>query len=92
MQRERFTKVVEDVLDSLPEEFRVRIHNVAVLVEDLPPNQPSLHTWTTTAPSGSVSWCPNDTEKFFRFADGAGLRRALPEEHRGGLFQRGRNP
>jgi hypothetical protein len=41
MQRERFTKVVEEVLDSLPEEFRARIHNVAVLVEDLPPNQPS---------------------------------------------------
>ena len=41
MQRERFTKVVEEVLDSLPEEFRIRIHNVAVLVEDLPPNQPS---------------------------------------------------
>ncbi len=39
MQRERFTKVVEEVLDSLPEEFRTRIHNVAVLVEDLPPNQ-----------------------------------------------------
>ena len=31
MQRERFTKVVEEVLDSLPEEFRTRIHNIAVL-------------------------------------------------------------
>jgi predicted Zn-dependent protease with MMP-like domain len=30
MHRERFTKVVEEVLDSLPEEFRTRIHNVAV--------------------------------------------------------------
>jgi len=39
MERERFTKVVEDVLDSLPKEFRSRIRNVAVLVEDLPPNQ-----------------------------------------------------
>ncbi|MGA2963330.1 MAG: metallopeptidase family protein [Candidatus Korobacteraceae bacterium] len=39
MERERFTKVVEDVLDSLPKEFRTRIRNVAVLVEDLPPNQ-----------------------------------------------------
>lgn len=39
MERERFTKVVEEVLDSLPEEFRSRIRNVALLVEDLPPNQ-----------------------------------------------------
>jgi predicted Zn-dependent protease with MMP-like domain len=31
--------VVEEVLDSLPEEFRSRIKNVAILVEDIPPNQ-----------------------------------------------------
>jgi len=37
MERTRF---VEEVLDSLPEEFRSRIRNVAVLVEDLPPNPP----------------------------------------------------
>jgi predicted Zn-dependent protease with MMP-like domain len=41
MKRERFVKVVEETLDSLPREFRKRIRNVAVLVEDLPPNQPS---------------------------------------------------
>jgi predicted Zn-dependent protease with MMP-like domain len=40
MKRERFIKVVEEVLDSLPHEFRSRIHNVSVLVEDKPPNQP----------------------------------------------------
>jgi predicted Zn-dependent protease with MMP-like domain len=34
-------KVVEETLDSLPREFRSRIRNVAVLVENLPPNQPS---------------------------------------------------
>jgi predicted Zn-dependent protease with MMP-like domain len=39
MTREQFTNVVEEVLDSLPLEFRKRIHNVAVLVEDLPPRQ-----------------------------------------------------
>ena len=39
MKREEFTKLVEQVLDSLPKEFRSRIHNVAVLVEDLPPDQ-----------------------------------------------------
>jgi predicted Zn-dependent protease with MMP-like domain len=39
MKREHFIKVVEDSLDSLPEEFRSRIKNVAILVEDFPPNQ-----------------------------------------------------
>jgi predicted Zn-dependent protease with MMP-like domain len=41
MKREHFVKIVEEALDSLPEEFRSRISNVAVLVEDTPPNQPS---------------------------------------------------
>jgi predicted Zn-dependent protease with MMP-like domain len=41
MKREHFVKVVEEVLDLLPQEFRSRIRNVAVLVEDMPPNQPS---------------------------------------------------
>src|SRR5713226_7311920 len=41
MKREHFVKVVEEALDSLPREFRIRIRNVAVLVEDMPPNQPS---------------------------------------------------
>src|SRR5213078_3456082 len=41
MKREHFAKVVEEALDSLPQEFRSRIRNVAVLVEDLPPTQPS---------------------------------------------------
>ena len=41
MKREHFVKVVEDALDSIPPEFRKRIRNVAVLVEDMPPNQPS---------------------------------------------------
>jgi len=39
MKRAEFTKLVEEVLDSLPAEFRSRIQNVAVLVEDLPPGQ-----------------------------------------------------
>jgi predicted Zn-dependent protease with MMP-like domain len=41
MKREHFTKLVEEALDLLPQEFRSRIHNVAVLVEEVPPNQPS---------------------------------------------------
>lgn len=39
MEREAFASIMREVLDSLPEEFRTRIHNVAVLVEDLPPGQ-----------------------------------------------------
>ena len=39
MKREDFVKVAEETLDSLPEEFRSRIQNVAILVEDSPPKQ-----------------------------------------------------
>ena len=39
MKREEFVRVAEEVLDSLPEEFRSRIENIAILVEDFPPNQ-----------------------------------------------------
>ena len=41
MKRDEFVKVAGKVLDSLPEEFRSRIENVAILVEDFPPNQPT---------------------------------------------------
>jgi predicted Zn-dependent protease with MMP-like domain len=44
VQRKEFTRIVEEVLDSLPREFRKRIRNVAVLVEDLPPDQLSRQT------------------------------------------------
>jgi predicted Zn-dependent protease with MMP-like domain len=46
MKREHFVKVGGETLDSLPQEFRNRIQNVAVLVEDLPPNQPSSQPGT----------------------------------------------
>ena len=39
MKREDFVKVAEETLDLLPEEFRIRIQNVAILVEDFPANQ-----------------------------------------------------
>ena len=41
MKREHFVEIVEEALDSLPQEFRSRIRNVAILVEDFPPNQRS---------------------------------------------------
>jgi len=36
MERKEFAKIMQEVLDSLPEEFRDRIRNVAVLLEDFP--------------------------------------------------------
>jgi predicted Zn-dependent protease with MMP-like domain len=39
MKQESFVKVVERALDSLLQEFRRRIKNVAILVENFPPNQ-----------------------------------------------------
>jgi predicted Zn-dependent protease with MMP-like domain len=43
MKREEFVNVAEEALDSLPEEFRSRIENVAILVEDFPPTQSAGH-------------------------------------------------
>ena len=40
MTREQFNKLVAEALDSLPAEFRRRIANVAVLVEDRPEHEP----------------------------------------------------
>ena len=39
MERAKFVKLVEEVLERLPTRFRKRIHNVTVLVEDLPPRR-----------------------------------------------------
>jgi len=39
MRREQFVKVVEEELDRLPERFRARVQNLAVLVEDVPEEQ-----------------------------------------------------
>ena len=36
MKQEQFIQLVEEVLESLPKEFRERIHNLAVMVEDQP--------------------------------------------------------
>ncbi len=39
MERQRFAHLVEQALDRLPDEFRSRLENIVVLVEDLPPEQ-----------------------------------------------------
>lgn len=41
MDRARFIQVASEAIDSLPREFRLRLRNVAVLVEDYPPGQAS---------------------------------------------------
>jgi predicted Zn-dependent protease with MMP-like domain len=41
LTEQRFMEIVADALDSLPQEFRRRMKNVAVLVEDYPPEPPS---------------------------------------------------
>ncbi|MGE5056670.1 MAG: metallopeptidase family protein [Acidobacteriota bacterium] len=46
MERERFIEIVADVLDGLPEEFRSRLRNLAILVEDEPPRQKRRHAST----------------------------------------------
>ena len=39
MEREKFVKLVEETLGALPTRFRKRTHNVAVIVESVPPEQ-----------------------------------------------------
>jgi predicted Zn-dependent protease with MMP-like domain len=39
MRREKFTELVAEAMDSLPAEFRRRMKNVVVLVEDVPAEQ-----------------------------------------------------
>lgn len=36
MKKEHFIRLVEEVLESLPQKFRERIHNLAIFVEDRP--------------------------------------------------------
>jgi len=39
MEREKFVKLVEEALDALPTRFHKQIHNVSVLVENVPPER-----------------------------------------------------
>ena len=60
MKREHFVSLVEEVLDSIPREFRSRIRKVAVLVEDMPPNQPSPQAGQQTQLLLGLSWRTHD--------------------------------
>ena len=101
MKREDFVKVAEDALDSLPEEFRSRIHNVAILVEDIPPNQspprPGHQARLLLGVLHGVKlvigcWLIRagrhrctSDEEELLCVNGSVSHRALPEEHRSGL-------
>jgi predicted Zn-dependent protease with MMP-like domain len=41
VERKRFDELVGQVLDSLPEPFRARLANLAIMVEDSPPAEPN---------------------------------------------------
>ena len=43
MKRDHFIQLVEEVLDSIPTEFRQRIDNLAILVEDRPRSRKRPH-------------------------------------------------
>jgi predicted Zn-dependent protease with MMP-like domain len=70
MEREHFVKLVEEVLDSLPEEFRLRIENVAVLVEDLPLNQPPSRPGQKRLLLGLFHGVPATRKSFFDLRTG----------------------
>jgi len=53
-----------------PGEFRARIHNVAVLVEDLPPNQPSPRSGRRRLLLGLFHGVPATQKSFFDLRTG----------------------
>jgi predicted Zn-dependent protease with MMP-like domain len=70
MKRGHFVKVVEEALDSLPQEFRSRIRNVAVLVEDMPPNQPSPQSGQQRRLLGVFHGVPTTKKSIFNLPTG----------------------
>ncbi len=70
MTRDHFVKVVEEALDSLPQEFRDRIRNVAILVEDLPAHQPSPQSGQRTLLLGIFHGVPLTRKSVFDLTAG----------------------
>jgi predicted Zn-dependent protease with MMP-like domain len=82
MKREDFVKVAEETLDSLPEEFRIRIQNVAILVEDFSGAPATTQSGAETAiASRHLSRRACDQEERVQPPHGIGSHRALPEEY-----------
>jgi predicted Zn-dependent protease with MMP-like domain len=70
MNRDHFVQVVEEALDSLPQEFRDRVRNVAVLVEDLPAHQPPPQSSGRTLLLGIFHGVPMTRKSVFDLATG----------------------
>ena len=70
MKRDEFVKVAEEVLDSLPEEFRSRIENLAILVEDFPPNRSRRHGQQRQLLLGIFHGVPATTKSVFDLSVG----------------------
>ena len=76
MTRDRFNKLVADVLDSLPFEFRSRIRNLAVLVEDRPrprrphPHGPRRNVFSRRLELGTFEGIPSTQRSVFDLSNG----------------------
>jgi len=81
MQRERFEALVTRVLDALPAEFRTRLENIDVLVEDWPTS-----TQVRRAKLGSRSQLLGLYEGIPRTNRGSGYNLVLPDKVT--IFQR----
>jgi len=83
MKREDFVKVAEETLDSLPGEFRIRIQNVAILVEDFPANErpPKLGQRRRLLLARHLSRRACDEEERLQPPYATGPHRALSEEY-----------
>jgi hypothetical protein len=100
VKQEHFTKLVEEVLESLPSEFRRRIHNLAVLVEDQPRRSKKWRSAAEkTSPGRTRSLVlgvsqgrPATQRSMFDLSAGPDRIVLYNEEHRSRLLQRGGNP
>ncbi len=82
MKHEDFVKVAEETLDSLPEEFRIRIQNVAILVEDCPANQrPPKRGQSRQLLLGIFHGLPATKKERLQPSRRTGSHHALSEEH-----------
>ena len=64
MRRQNFANIVEEALAWFPGEFRRHDPNVAVLVEDMPPHQPTPQSGAAkTVTSGYLPWRAHDEEE-----------------------------
>jgi predicted Zn-dependent protease with MMP-like domain len=70
MSREDFIRLVEQALDELPAEFRERIDNVAVLVEDEPPGEGSRGVRPRRLVLGQFIGVPATRRSFFEIPTG----------------------